>query len=354
MALSVKEPLNESHAIALPHRAEEDPDGTLPGFEFTDEGTAAPAGPATLPANGPPPIDSWTRQLPLVDPPPGLSADFVNDVTQIYLNEISQHALLKADEELALARAMAAGDFGARQTLIERNLRLVVSIAKHYTNRGLALPDLIEEGNLGLIHALGKFDAERGPRFTTYATWWIRQSVERAIMCQSRTIRLPDHIVKKLNVVLRAMRHLEMHGSADGREPSLEDVAYLLGKPVAGVRRVLGYNEHVTSLDASANRETGVSIADSVADEANIAPELLLHNTEIESWVRRWLSALSDRQRRVIERRYGLDGSEIATLEQLASELGVTRERVRQVQVEALDTLRALLKRGGVERDAVL
>jgi RNA polymerase nonessential primary-like sigma factor len=168
--------------------------------------------------------------LPLDEPAPGLSADFVNDITQIYLNEIGQHLLLKADEELRLARAMKAGDFDARQKLIEHNLRLVVGIAKHYTNRGVALLDLIEEGNLGLIHALEKYDPDRGFRFTTYATWWIRQSVERAIMCQSRTFAC-RRMVKELNVVLRALRHLETHGISEGREASLDDVAHLLGKP---------------------------------------------------------------------------------------------------------------------------
>jgi RNA polymerase nonessential primary-like sigma factor len=249
---------------------------------------------------------------------------------------------------------MAQGDFAARQQLIERNLRLVVSIAKHYTNRGLALPDLIEEGNLGLIHALEKFDAERGFRFTTYATWWIRQAVERAIMSQSRTIRLPAHVVKELNVVLRALRHLEMHGTPEGREASLDDVAHLLGKPVEQVRRVLRYNEHVTSLDAPLDRGGGVSIADGVADDGALTPELLLHNTEIEAWVRQWLAELNKRQRIVIERRYGFNGRDVATLEELAGDLGVTRERVRQIQAEALEKMRARLKRRGLDRDALL
>src|SRR5436853_7942337 len=134
---------------------------------------------------------------------------------------------------------MRAGDFSSRQTLIERNLRLVVSIARHYLHRGLALPDLVEEGNLGLIHALEKFDPERGFRFTTYATWWIRQSIERAIMNQSRTIRLPAHVVKELNIVLRALRHLETHGMlAEGRDPTRDDVAHLPEKPVEQVRRI--------------------------------------------------------------------------------------------------------------------
>jgi RNA polymerase nonessential primary-like sigma factor len=335
-------------------REPDEPSSTLPGLE--PAGDAQYDGPAADPfaAESAPEPDQWTQELPLGEPAPGLSADFVNDITQIYFNEIGGHSLLKADEELRLARAMQAGDFAARQKLIEHNLRLVVSIAKHYTNRGVALPDLIEEGNLGLIHALGKFDAERGFRFTTYATWWIRQAVERAIMNQSRTIRLPAHVVKELNVVLRALRHLEMHGMHDGRDPSLDDVAHLLGKPVEQVRRVIGYNDHVASLDAPLDRETGLSIGDGIADDTALAPELLLHNTEIENWVRQWLAELTPRQRTVIERRYGLNGRDTATLEELAREIGVTRERVRQIQAEALDKLRSRLARRGLDRDALL
>ena len=248
---------------------------------------------------------------------------------------------------------MAGGDFAARQRLIEHNLRLVVSIAKHYTNRGLALPDLIEEGNLGLIHALEKFDPERGFRFTTYATWWIRQSIERAIMNQSRTIRLPAHVVKELNVVLRALRHLETHAPPGGQDPSLEDVAHLLGKPVADVERLLRHQEHMLSLDAPLDRESGLTIADGIADDDARAPELLLHDSAIEASVAGWLAELNARQRMVIERRYGLNGCEVSTLEDLAAELGVTRERVRQIQGEALDKLRAKLTRRGYTKDAL-
>ena len=303
--------------------------------------------------DGLPEPDRWTEPLPLEEPAPGLAADFVTDVAQLYLNEIGQHALLSADEELKLARAMRVGDFSARQTLIERNLRLVVSIARHYTHRGVALPDLIEEGNLGLIHALEKFDPERGFRFTTYATWWIRQSIERAIMNQSRTIRLPAHVVKELNVVLRALRHLETHAPAGGHDPSLEDVAHLLGKPVADVERLLRHQEHMLSLDAPIDRESGLTIADGIADDDARAPELLLHDSAIEASVAGWLAELSARQRMVIERRYGLNGCEVTTLEDLASELGVTRERVRQIQGEALDKLRGKLERRGFTKDAL-
>src|SRR5215207_2837396 len=206
--------------------------------------------------------DRYSADLPLEEPAAGLSGDLVTDVTQLYLNDVGQHALLTPSEELRYARACASGDFDARQTMIERNLRLVVSIARHYTHRGVALPDLIEEGNLGLIHALEKFDPERGFRFTTYATWWIRQSIERAIMNQSRTIRLPAHVVKELNVVLRALRYLETHGTAEAREASLEDVAHLLGMDVASVERLLRYHEQPLSLDAPLDREAGLTIAD--------------------------------------------------------------------------------------------
>ena len=326
---------------------------SLPDFELTPAGEDERDASSGLEAPAVE-VDRWSGELPLDEPEYGLASDLVNDVTQIYMHEIGQHMLLDAAEELALARAAAAGSFRARQTLIERNLRLVVSIAKHYTNRGVALPDLIEEGNLGLMHALTKFDPERGFRFTTYATWWIRQSIENAIMQQTRTIRLPTHVVKQLNVVLRALRYLEMHGGTEHGEPSLDDVAHLIDRPVADVRRLLGYKNDVTSLDAPQGGEAEATLADTLADETNPAPELLLHSVQIEALVQRWLGRLTPRQRLVIERRYGLNGHEAATLEDIARELTVTRERVRQIQEEALTSLRALAKRGGFERDAVL
>jgi RNA polymerase nonessential primary-like sigma factor len=313
----------------------------------------APVPADTASADAAPEPDRYSADLPLEEPAEGLSGDLVTDVTQLYLNDVGQHALLTPPEELRLARAVREGDFEARQTMIERNLRLVVSIARHYMHRGVALPDLIEEGNLGLIHALEKFDPERGFRFTTYATWWIRQSIERAIMNQSRTIRLPAHVVKELNVVLRALRHLETHAPAGARDPSLEDVAHLLGKPVADVERLLRHQEHMLSLDAPLDRESGLTVADGIADEEARAPELLLHDSAIEASIGGWLAELTQRQRLVIERRYGLNGCEVSTLEGLAAEIGVTRERVRQIQSEALEKLRAKLERRGYTRDAL-
>jgi len=275
----------------------------------------------------------------------------VADVTQIYLNDIGNNALLTPAQELELARRVVAGDFDARQKMIEHNLRLVVNIAKHYINRGLALLDLIEEGNIGLMHALEKFDPERGFRFSTYATWWIRQSIERAIMNQSRTIRLPVHVIKELNVYLRAARHLE---SQMGREPTLEDIAHLTGKPVDEVRKVLNLNERMASLDAPLDIDPMLSIGESIPDEQHEEPDIQLHNAQIEHFVHDWLGQLTDKQRMVIERRYGLNGHEVCTLEELASALSLTRERVRQIQIEGLEHLRRILRRKGVTKDYLI
>ena len=281
----------------------------------------------------------------------GFADDVQVDVTQMYLNEIGRNPLLTAEQERNLARLAHAGDFSARQKMIEHNLRLVVNIAKHYANRGMVLLDLIEEGNLGLMHALEKFDPERGFRFSTYATWWIRQNIERAIMNQSRTIRLPVHIIKELNVYLRALRHLESRGL---QEPSAEDVAYLLGRPVEDVRRILNLNERMASLDAPLDIDPGLSIGEAIPDELCKMPADQLQSAEVEGYVQQWLEELTDKQRWVVERRFGLNGQEICTLEYLADDLGLTRERVRQIQMEALQSLRRILKRCGMSKDNLL
>ncbi|MBI3140926.1 MAG: RNA polymerase sigma factor RpoS [Rhodocyclales bacterium] len=283
--------------------------------------------------------------------PAPAETEFINDVTQIYLNEIGANPLLTPQEELGLSRRVRQGDQRARQKMIEHNLRLVVNVAKHYLNRGMPLLDLVEEGNLGLIHALDKFDPERGFRFSTYATWWIRQNIERAIMNQSRTIRLPVHVVKELNSVLRAMRHLE---ASSARETGIEEIAQLLDKPVEEVRQVLALNEHVASLDAPLEIDPSLSIGESLADEQAETPEAQIHCAEVESLVTEWIGMLNDKQRQVIEHRYGLNGCEVATLEELAEHLALTRERVRQIQIEALAQLRRILKRRGVSKDVLL
>ncbi|MGQ9684900.1 MAG: RNA polymerase sigma factor RpoS [Thiobacillaceae bacterium] len=277
--------------------------------------------------------------------------DDLHDVTQLYLNEIGRESLLTPQQERELAGRMRQGDFEARQQMIQHNLRLVVNIAKHYTNRGLSLLDLIEEGNLGLMHALDKFEPERGFRFSTYATWWIRQNIERAIMNQSRTIRLPVHVIKELNVYLRAQRHLEKHGITDAGP---DEIAHLTGRPVEEVRRVLQLNDRVASLDAPLEIDPSLSIGEAIADENSEMPEQMLQNAEVEHYVQEWLAELSEKHRWVIERRFGLNNQDVATLEELAEHLGVTRERVRQIQLEALHTLRRILRRRGLSKDGLL
>ncbi len=273
------------------------------------------------------------------------------DATRLYLSEIGFSPLLSAEEEVYFSRLAQGGDAAARHRMIESNLRLVVKIARRYMNRGLALLDLIEEGNLGLIRAVEKFDPERGFRFSTYATWWIRQTIERALMNQTRTIRLPIHVVKEINVYLRAARRLAQ--SLD-REPGPEDVAHMLDKPIDEVKRMMGLNERVGSVDVPRSGDNDKSLLDTIPDENNADPSVLLQDSDVRDNIESCLDKLSDKQRAVVERRFGLHGGEIATLEEVGNELGVTRERVRQIQIEALRRLRHIMEREGFSLDSVL
>jgi len=272
------------------------------------------------------------------------------DATRLYLSEIGFSPLLTAEEEVYFSRKALRGDESARKRMIESNLRLVVKIARRYMNRGLALLDLIEEGNLGLIRAVEKFDPEKGFRFSTYATWWIRQTIERGLMNQTRTVRLPIHVVKEINIYLRAARKLSQ--TLD-REPSPEDVAELLDRPIDEVKRMLGLNERITSVDAPTGRDYEKSLLDTIPDEQNTDPSLLLQNSDVQKHVDIWLSRLSDKQCAVVERRFGLHGREVCTLEEIGNELGVTRERVRQIQIEAIKRLRQILDREGFSVEAL-
>ncbi len=270
----------------------------------------------------------------------------VLDAASLYLKEIGYAPLLTAEEEVFFARKIHKGDEAARKRMIESNLRLVVKIARRYVNRGLTLLDLIEEGNLGLMRAVEKFDPELGYRFSTYATWWIRQSVERALMNQTRTIRLPIHVVKELNIYLKASRRLAQELDHD---PTAEEIALSLDKTVADVSRMLRLNERVSSVDVPMGKDGDRMLVDTLADEHPNDPEELVEDEDMNAAVEDWLSELTDKQQEVIARRFGLHGHDVATLEEVGREIGLTRERVRQIQVEALRRLRAILKKQGLD-----
>ena len=272
------------------------------------------------------------------------------DATQLYLGEIGFSPLLSAEEEVYFSRRALKGDEASRKRMIVSNLRLVVKIARRYNNRGLALLDLIEEGNLGLIRAVEKFDPERGFRFSTYATWWIRQTIERAIMNQTRTIRLPIHIVKELNVYLRAARELSQKLD---HEPTAEEIAESLDKPVQDVTKMLRLNEKITSVDTPIGGENDKVLLDVIADDKGHGPEEDIQDSDIKLNIVKWLEDLSPKQREVLARRFGLLGYEPSTLEDVGVEIGLTRERVRQIQVEALRRLRDMLCHKGLDLEAL-
>jgi RNA polymerase nonessential primary-like sigma factor len=272
-----------------------------------------------------------------------------SDPTRIYLSEIGISPLLTADEEKYFARRALRGDEAARQRMIESNLRLVVKIARRYLNRGLPLLDLIEEGNLGLIHAVKKFDPERGFRFSTYATWWIRQTIERGIMNQSGTVRLPIHIIKDINSCLRAARNLRQQQET---EPTAAEIAAHMGRDVEQVERLLALHNRVTIRAGNQEDENGP--VDRLKARRSAEPSRCAHKERVEDLVEQWICQLSDKQQAVLERRFGLHGYRRATLEQIGREIGVTRERVRQIQLDALKSLRAMMESHGISGDIIL
>jgi RNA polymerase nonessential primary-like sigma factor len=292
-----------------------------------------------------------------------LPADFSgesSDTLTLYLRDVRRTSLFTPQEEFETATRARAGDFAARQAMIEHNLRLVVSIAKMYLGRGVPLSDLIEEGNLGLMHAIDKFEPERGFRFSTYATWWIRQAVERAAMNQGRVIRLPVHVVRELQQVLRARRTLEndpaiaTRTGGEGDGVRVEDVAALLGRDVHDVAQLLALAETPRSLDAALDRSDDEhTLGEFMADELAVDPTGVMQEREVERLVAGWVEALSQREREVLEGRFGLHQREPETLEVLSDRLGLTRERVRQIQNEAMNKLKRQMARSGIDRAAL-
>jgi RNA polymerase nonessential primary-like sigma factor len=332
--------VRNGHVSATPPGARADADGPV-----ADE-------PESLPAEG------GTRSRELGAEFSGESSDTLT----LYLRDVRRTTLFTAEQEFETATRARAGDFSARQSMIEHNLRLVVSIAKGYLGRGVPLADLIEEGNLGLMHAIDKFEPERGFRFSTYATWWIRQAVERAVMNQGRVIRLPVHVVRELQQVLRARRTLEndpgfaaSRGGVEGDGVRVEDVAALLGREVQEVAQLLAMAETPKSLDAVVERSDDEhTLGDFMADEMTLDPTGVTQNHEVERLLANWLDALSHREKEVLEGRFGLHDREPETLEVLSDRLGLTRERVRQIQNEALLKLKRHMVRNGVDKEALL
>lgn len=319
------------------------PESDLPGV--TDEQADLSTDPAALQA-----LDLLGQD--------GVAGDESVDALSLYLRGVRRTELFTPQQEFETATRARAGDFEARQSMIEHNLRLVVSIAKGYMGRGVPMADLVEEGNLGLMHAIDKFEPERGFRFSTYATWWIRQSVDRALMYQGRAVRLPVNVVRELQHVLRARRLLENDAELVAKRPEgirVEDIAALLGREPHHVADLLSMAEAPRSLDASLDR-TGddQTLGDGLVDELTLAPEDVTLSHEVDLLLEEWICTLTHREREVLQGRFGLHDQDPETLDVLSVRLGLTRERVRQVQNEALSKLKRYLMRRGITRQSLM
>lgn len=279
------------------------------------------------------------------------ASDAELDATRMYLSEIGISPLLTAEEEVKFGRLALKGDEAARKRMIESNLRLVVKVARRYLNRGLPLLDLVEEGNLGLIHAVEKFDPERGFRFSTYSTWWIRQTIERALMNQTRTIRLPIHVIKEINRCIRTRRELSQ--TLD-REPTFDEIGHKLEITGDQVSHFLKLYERTISIDTPLANDSEHTLVETISDENVPGPTEIIQEENLHDAIEEWLHMLPEKQQLVLERRFGLHGYERATLEEVGDEIGVTRERVRQIQVDALKRLRQILARQGYSEETLI
>ncbi|HIF9411773.1 TPA: RNA polymerase sigma factor RpoS [Photobacterium damselae] len=272
------------------------------------------------------------------------TTSFDNDVIQLYLKDIALKPLLTKDEEILYSRKALVGDAKSKKVMIESNLRLVVSIAKKYRGSGMQLSDMIDEGNIGLITAVEKFDPERGFRFSTYATWWIKQTIERAIHNQARTIRLPVHVSKEINTILRTHKQLM---KINNSEPTHEEVADELDKSVEDISALLSYDAPVMSFDQTISSEDSNSqtMASFISDDSDNGPDAQIDKNDIQKLTLTMLEGLNPRDREILCRRFGLMGYEAQTLQQVAEEVGLTRERIRQLQVSSLNKLKNVLLR---------